>query len=599
MSTPRQISKILNLANLETNTITASIDSDIVNQTVTLGVTLPVGTISVSSADTLPLSNIQIGQQGFVTSTNRLYIYNGSGWYNIATINSTPYWVTEANASYTLNTDGTATVVEINAADSDGTTVSYTATGDSDFNLIATVVQDSDGRFVIRSIDSDGSVSKTSASGTLTFTATDGVDQASTVSTFSITFGPDWSGSVTETRITAIANLNASDRFGKASGLSSDGKYLIVGAPGEDSASVGGSSGSGSADSGMISIFNESGGTWSLQQRLKYSGNSYYGFGQSASLNSDGTYAIIGADLDSNYAGTAHIYTRSGSTWTHQQQITGSDTVNGNQYGAGFVSLNSDATYAVVAGKYHQTSGLTNAGALYVFTRSGSTWTQQQKITVSSPEVNHQLGADGQMSSDGNYIIASGTGDSSYSGAAFVFNRSGSTWSQQAKLVSTDLDANDSFGNSASINSDGTYAVVGCSGEDGGVGSPLAQAGAAYVFTRSGSTWTQQAKLVASVQNAGDYFGRAVKISNDGNFIFVSASRDGTNQGAGYLFSRSGSTWTQIKKLTPATRVNNMYLGEWNNLGISNDGSIVSIGAHNETVNSESGAGAMYVFNPS
>src|SRR5210317_2053427 len=107
MSTPRQISKILNLANLETNTITASIDSDIVNQTVTLGVTLPVGTISVSSADTLPLSNIQIGQQGFVTTTNKLYIYNGSGWYNIATINSTPYWVTEANASYTLNTDGT------------------------------------------------------------------------------------------------------------------------------------------------------------------------------------------------------------------------------------------------------------------------------------------------------------------------------------------------------------------------------------------------------------------------------------------------------------------------------------------------------------
>jgi len=599
MSTPRQISKILNLANLETNTITASIDSDIVNQTVTLGVTLPIGTISVSSADTLPLSNIQIGQQGFVTSTNRLYIYNGSGWYNIATINSTPYWVTEANASYTLNTDGTATVVEINAADSDGTTVSYTATGDSNFNAIATVVQDSDGRFVIRSIDSDGSVSKTSASGTLTFTATDGVDQASTASTFSITFGPDWSGSVTETRITAIANLNSSDYFGRASGLSSDGKYLIVAAPGEDSASVGGSSGISSADSGMISIFNESGGTWSLQQRLKYSGSQDYGFGQSASLNSDGTYAIIGANVNTDYAGTAHIYTRSGSTWTHQQQITGSDTANGDQFGAGFVSLNSDATYAVVAGKYHRTSGITNAGALYVFTRSGSTWTQQQKITVSSPEFNHQLGADGQMSSDGNYIIASGSGDSSYSGAAFVFNRSGSTWSQQAKLVSTDLDANDSFGNSASINSDGTYAVVGCAGEDGGVGSPLAQAGAAYVFTRSGSTWTQQAKLVASDQSASVYFGRAVKISNDGNFIFVSASRDAGSQGAGYLFSRSGSTWTQLKKLTPATRINQMYLGEYNNLGISNDGSIVSIGAHNETVNSESGAGAMYVFNPS
>ena len=200
MSAPRQISKILNLANLETNTITASIDSDIVNQTVTLGVTLPVGTISVSSADTLPLSNIQIGQQGFVTTTNKLYIYNGSGWYNIATINSTPYWVTEANASYTLNTDGTATVVEINAEDSDGTTVSYTATGDSNFNAIATVVQDSDGRFVIRSIDSDGSASQTGGSGVLTFRASDGVDQASTASTFTISFAPDWNGATLSAR---------------------------------------------------------------------------------------------------------------------------------------------------------------------------------------------------------------------------------------------------------------------------------------------------------------------------------------------------------------------------------------------------------------
>ena len=73
-----QVSRILNMVNLETNTITAGIDSDAVKQTVDIGVTIPVGTISVSSADTLPLSNIPIGQQGFVTTTNKLYIYNGA-----------------------------------------------------------------------------------------------------------------------------------------------------------------------------------------------------------------------------------------------------------------------------------------------------------------------------------------------------------------------------------------------------------------------------------------------------------------------------------------------------------------------------------------
>ena len=190
MSTPRDIAKLLNFVNLDTNKVLTSLyDSDSIVSSANLGVDTPNGCIVASSASTLPTS-APTGQQAFVTSTNRLYVFSGNGWYNIAIVNATPYWDSEAAASYTLPTDGTNIVVEVLARDSDGTTITYTATGDSDFNVIASVARDSDNgrRFTIRPRDSDGSASPTAGSGILTFRASDGIDQASTASTFTISF---------------------------------------------------------------------------------------------------------------------------------------------------------------------------------------------------------------------------------------------------------------------------------------------------------------------------------------------------------------------------------------------------------------------------
>ena len=163
-------------------------DSDSIVTSASLGVTTAAGTVTYSSADTLPAS-ADNGDQALVTSTNRLYIFTNGGWYNIALINSTPYWSTEASSSYDLNTDGTSTTITILAVDSEGINVVYTATADSDFNQLATITKDSDnGRtFTITPTDSENGTA-IAGTGTVTFRASDGVNLVSTLSTFTIVF---------------------------------------------------------------------------------------------------------------------------------------------------------------------------------------------------------------------------------------------------------------------------------------------------------------------------------------------------------------------------------------------------------------------------
>tara|TARA_R100000951_G_scaffold91889_2_gene80226 strand:+ start:1164 stop:2405 length:1242 start_codon:yes stop_codon:yes gene_type:complete len=146
---------------------------------------------SYTTAAELPTTGLTSGDQAFVTSTGRLFISNGSGWYNVALINQAPYWIEQPNVNYPMSISGASVVVNILASDSDGLVPSYTATADSDFNQIATMVTDSEGadgtRFIITPIDSENGTA-VDGSGTVTFQATDGVNQASVVSTFSISF---------------------------------------------------------------------------------------------------------------------------------------------------------------------------------------------------------------------------------------------------------------------------------------------------------------------------------------------------------------------------------------------------------------------------
>ena len=148
----------------------------------------------------------------------------------------------------------------------------------------------------------------------------------------------------------------------------------------------------------------------------------------------------------------------------------------------------------------------------------------------------------------GDYALVGATGDdigaNADQGSAYVFIRSGSSWIQQAKLTATDGAANDLFGVSVAISGD--YALVGAYGDAIGANS---QQGSAYVFVRSGSSWTQQAKLTAADGAAFDYFGISVAISGD--YALVGAYLDdiGANiqQGSAYVFKRTGTSWSPVR----------------------------------------------------
>ena len=592
MSQARDIAKALQLVNTETNTIvTSAIDSDSLKSSVDKGVNMPTGTIAVSVSADLP-TTATTGSQALVTSTGRLYIFNGNGWYNIATINATPYWIDEASASYTFATDGTAIHVQIAAGDSDGTIPTYTATGDSDFNQIATVTKDSDQGFTIRSIDSDGSASQTAGSGVLTFRASDGIDQASTASTFTLAFGPDWSATPTETKFNA-SDIAANSNFGEMVEISSDGNYAIVGSPRQDT---------GGTDTGAVYIYVRSGSSWSQQVKLQSSDRTTnYRFGTDVSLSDDGTYAIIGANYGNSGHGSAYIFIRSGTSWSQQAILTASDSVNGARYGES-VSISSDGTYVIVGAPYDTPSSLSNAGSSYVYIRSGTSWTQQAKLVTSDIQGGDTAGFHVTISGDGNYAMMGAHQEDTggyNAGAAYVFIRSGTSWSQQAKLVSSDLQASDAFGFGVSLSSDGTYAIIGAYASYSSA-DPWVDEGSAYIFIRSGTSWSQQAKLVATDGQAGDDFGWNVDISNDGSHAIVGAPEEdagGTNAGAAYVFKRSGTSWSQVKKLQSSDLQAFDRYGR--DVALSNDGTFGIVGAYQErggSGDSYSGGGAVYIY---
>ena len=506
MSQARDIAKALQLVNTDTNTIvTSAIDSDSLKSSVDKGINMPTGTIAVAVSGDLPTTTTT-GSQALVTSTGRLYIFNGNGWYNIATINATPYWIDEASASYTLATDGTAIHVQIAAGDSDGTTPTYTATGDSSFNAIATVTKDSDQGFTIRSIDSDGSASKTAGSGILTFRASDGIDQASTASTFTISFTTDWA--TVSTSLTIIDGFDSNDYFGMGySGLNTDGTYFVCGASGDDTDYN---------QRGVANVYYYNGGSWGLQTALappNADKKAELNFGSCCDIDGDGDTVVVSASNYGTYTGAIWVYTRSGTTWTYRTRLTASDGANYDQLGGDKnsrgLAISKDGTY-IIAGARQDDDGGSNHGTAYIYTGSGASWSQQQKITPSSYSgSSNQFGFAVDINNDGTYCaVSANRWGSPDVGKVFIFTRSGSTWSEQASVTASDAASADNFGWHISMNGAGDRLLVYAKYDDDNYDS----SGSIYVYTRSGSTWTQTAKLVKGDPTTSgfyyDYWGK-------------------------------------------------------------------------------------------
>ncbi|MEM7531345.1 MAG: SdrD B-like domain-containing protein [Chloroflexota bacterium] len=309
------------------------------------------------------------------------------------------------------------------------------------------------------------------------------------------------------------------------------------------------------SNSGSAYVFVRSGNTWSEQQKLLPSdGAANDQFGENVAL--DGDTALIGAyqdDDNGSNSGSAYVFTRSGNTWSQQQKLLPSDGAADDWFGYS-LALDGDT---LLIGAYEDDDNGTDSGSAYVFTRSGSTWSEQQKLLSSDGAADDRFSS--SVALDGDTLLIGAYRDEdngTNSGAAYVFTRSGSTWSEQQKLLPSDGDATDRFGENVALHGD--TALIGVwRDDDNGTSS-----GAAYVFTRSGSTWSEQQKLLPSDGDTGDIFGERVALSGDTALIGAHEDDDnGSDSGAAYVFRRSGNTWSEESKLLAPDGVDDDFFG--------------------------------------
>jgi len=282
-------------------------------------------------------------------------------------------------------------------------------------------------------------------------------------------------------------------------------------------------------------------------------------FGSAVALSGD--TALVGVDRDDVGTnidqGSAYVFTRSGTTWSQQGKLTASDGAAYDNFGYSMV-ISGDT--ALVGAWFDDVGPNSNQGSAYVFTVSGTTWSEQAHLTASDGASNDNFGTSVALSG-GTALVGANwddVGENSAQGSAYVFVRDGTTWTQQEHLTASDGAVEDMFGSAVALSGD--TALVGVDRDD--VGTNIDQ-GSAYVFTRSGATWSQQGKLTASDGVAFDHFGISVALS--GEMALVGSYWDEvgrmTKQGSAYVFTRNGTVWRQPWKLTASDGAAYDYFG--------------------------------------
>jgi Bacterial Ig-like domain (group 3)/IPT/TIG domain len=367
--------------------------------------------------------------------------------------------------------------------------------------------------------------------------------------------------------------VGAADQ-GSSVAVSADGNTLIFGGYTDNS------------NAGAVWVFiRDRNGVWT-QQGTKLVGSGAVGNaeqGRSVALSEDGNTAIVGGTADNAQAGAGWVFVRKNGVWSQQgSKLVGTGAVGKANQGHS-VALSANGNTAIVGG-----SGDNNfAGATWVFVRSGGVWTQQGNKLVGSGAAGLFQGVSVALSANGNTAIVGGLGDNGNAGAAWVFIRSGGVWTQQGnKLVGTGAVGKAQQGSSVALSEDGNTTIVGGHADN-------SNAGAAWVFIRSGGVWTQQGnKLVGTGAADPAVQGSSVALSGDGNTAVVGGSNDSTGVGAVWAFGRkSNGVWAQQgNKMLGSGAIGKAAQGV--SVALSSDGNTVIVGGSGDNTF----AGAAWAF---
>ena len=266
-----------------------------------------------------------------------------------------------------------------------------------------------------------------------------------------------------------------------------------------------------------------------------------------SSISASGDWLIVGVPEDADLApaaGSAYVYHRQGANWVETQKLYASDGALGDEFGYA-VGISGDI--AVITARGESPMGIFGAGSAYLFERSGSTWIETAKLFANDATPEDHFGQ--AVAISGNRIVFGVSHDDpvgSGSGSIYVFEKSGNLWSQFMRLTPSGLAPGDAFGFSVAI--DGDTIVVGSLGDEGPAGQN--NTGSAYVFDRDPGLWVQRQKLIPSDPAMNQSFGVAVSVS--GTMALIGAAHDstaGSIAGSVYAFEKQGSTWTQIQEI--------------------------------------------------
>jgi trimeric autotransporter adhesin len=408
--------------------------------------------------------------------------------------------------------------------------------------------------------------------------------------------------------------------FGISVALSGDGLTMAVGMPLEDSNARGIGTGGdaandGAEDSGAVYVFARTSDGWSQQAYVKASNTGTVDhFGERLALSADGDVMAVGARNEDSgtsgvnsqgqsndgaaQSGAVYLFRRHGTAWNQQAYIKALNTDAGDQFGASLALAADGNTLAVGApfedgagrglgdngGSDQGSNAAADSGAVYVFMHNGIAWMQQAYVKSSNADAGDRFGTDVALSADGKVLVASAAGESGFSGnldpadpadntapdagAAYVFRRSGATWTEEAYLKAPNGEAHDAFGTRIVLSADGTTLAIGADGEDAfapgvngdGANNAAVDSGAVHVFTTTGRGWTHQAYIKSSNTEADDHFGASLALSFNGDTLVVgtyteSSHASGINgdqgdnsttaSGAAYVFARREGAWSQ------------------------------------------------------